>query len=308
MSKSILITGSSGFVCKHLINRLLKLPELNIIATYREIKGDYKENPRLTFEKADLHNPSSFENIFRKHRPNFVVHLAAMARVRDGENEPAKVLKANYIGTLSLIKMAIKYKVCSVITTSSNLAQDPVSVVGMGKYLIEQDCQNLDTYSTKVINFRMPNVIDSNGAVTLIFKRQIENNQSITITHPDMSRMFITGEKASSWLEYLLYNGEDKGVYVSYDPPTKITDLAKNMIDKSGKKIDIKFIGIKPGEKLVEKCFLENDVKPTEIKGLGKIKNYRYNKTQVVKVIDKLLDIESISNFDDIQSIFADHL
>ena len=154
----------------------------------------------------------------------------------------------------------------------------------------------------------MPNVIDSNGSVTLIFKRQIENNQPITITHPEMSRMFISGEHAADLLLYLLIKGEHRGVYVSYDPPIKITELAKKMIAKSGKDIDIKYIGIKPGEKLTEKSFQFDDVIITEIPGLGKIKNYQYNKTKVANVIEKLNKKESVSKCEEIQSIFADHL
>ena len=302
---TILITGSTGFVCKYFVNSILKSTNFNIIATYRDKIGDYNVDQRLLFVQVDLLTPSVFEEIFKKHKPDYIVHLAAMARVKDGEHQPVKVLKANYIATVNLIILAIKYGVKTMITTSSNLAQDAVSIVGIGKYLVEQFVQKTDSGSTKLINFRMPNVIDSNGAVTLIFKKQIEQNQPITITHPEMSRMFITGEHASDYLLYLLEKGENKGVYVSYEEPVKITGLAKDMIKASGKDIDIKFIGMKPGEKLIEKSFSINEIEPTELSGLGMLRDYHYNKEQVETVIKKLNEKKEVAESYEIQSIFA---
>lgn len=292
---TILITGSTGYVCKFLVDKLLAITNFNIVVTYRAEKGNYNANNRLFFEKADLLVPHSFENIFKNYKPKHVVHLAAMARVKDGENHPAKVIRANYMATVALAELSVKYKTESMVFTSSNLAQDAVSVVGIGKLLIEQYFQKTDSQTTKFISLRMPNVIDSDGAVTLIFKKQIENNLPITITHPDMSRMFVTGERAADFLFYLINSGVNKGVYVSYEKPVKITDLAKDMIKESGKGVKIEFIGIKPGEKLSEKSFTIDDVIPTKISGLGMLKDYKYDKNQVILVVKILNNREEIS-------------
>lgn len=303
--QTILITGSTGFVCQHLVHKLVSQTNFNIVVTYRDDKGSYQENSRLFFEKTDLLKPTSFEQIIKNYKPTHIVHLAAMARVSDGENNPLKAINANLKATIILSKLVQKYNADSMIFTSSNLAQDAVSVVGISKFLTEQYFQKIYSNSTRFISLRMPNVIDSNGAVTLIFKKQIENNQPITITHPDMSRMFITGEDAADYLIYLLEKGVNKGVYVSYDEPVKITDLAETMIKESGSDVKIKFIGVKPGEKLAEKSFTIDEVFSTDIQGLGRIKDYKFDKSGTELAINILNKKEEIRLDKNIQNIFA---
>ncbi len=302
----ILITGSTGYVCSYLVDKLLSITSFNIILTYRESKGDYAKNSRLFFEKADLLEPHLFNDIFSKYKPEYVIHLAAMARVSDGENYPVKVINANLVATVILSKLSIVHKVKSMIFTSSNLAQDAVSVVGIAKLLVEQYFQKIDSQSTKLVCLRMPNVIDSNGAVTLIFKRLIENNEFVTITHPDMSRLFVTGEKAADLLYYLMLEGDDKSVCVSYEKPIKIVDLAEDMIEASGKDIGIKCIGMKPGEKLTEKYFSKDEVVATNMSGLGMIKGYYYEKNIVELSLGMLEGRDGVSSDKSIQDIFKE--
>ncbi len=267
---------------------MLSQTDFNIVLTYKDKKGSYEDNSRLFFEKYDLLKPESFDTIIAHYKPKHIVHLAAMARLWEGEKYPNKVIRANVIGSIVLAKLAIKYKAESMIFTSSNLAQDAVSVVGTGKLLLEQYFQKSDSQTTRLISLRMPNVIDSNGSVTLIFKRQIENDQPITVTHPDMSRMFVTGENSAKLLYYLINHGINKGVYVSYEKPLKITDLAENMIKASGKDIKIKYTGIKPGEKLSEKSFTSDEIIKTDIDGLGMIADYKFEKDRSIQAINFL--------------------
>lgn len=301
---TVMITGSTGYICRFFVKKLIDETNFKIVVTYRKTKGNHKDNSRLFFEKANLLEPQTYEQIFDNYKPTYVVHLAAMARVSDGENYPEKVIKANYIATISLAEMCIRYGVNSMIFASSNLAQDAVSVVGIGKFLIEQYFQKLNSQSTKFISIRMPNVIDSDGAVTLIFKKQIEYNNPITITHPAMSRMFVTGERAANLLLYLLIEGHNRGVYVSYDKPIKITDLAQRMIKDSGKDIKIKYIGMKVGEKLSEKSFALNEVIKTNVSGLGLIKEYTYDLSLINIAIAKLNLRDEIFSSKEIQNSF----
>jgi FlaA1/EpsC-like NDP-sugar epimerase len=302
----ILITGSTSFVCRYLVASLLSQTDFNIVLTYKDKKGSYEDNSRLFFEKYDLLKPESFDTIIAHYKPKHIVHLAAMARLWEGEKYPNKVIRANVIGSIVLAKLAIKYKAESMIFTSSNLAQDAVSVVGTGKLLLEQYFQKSDSQTTRLISLRMPNVIDSNGSVTLIFKRQIENDQPITVTHPDMSRMFVTGENSAKLLYYLINHGINKGVYVSYEKPLKITDLAENMIKASGKDIKIKYTGIKPGEKLSEKSFTSDEIIKTDIDGLGMIADYKFEKDRSIQAINFLNKTKEIRLDKDIQNIFAE--
>ncbi len=303
--KTILITGSTSFVCRFLVKKLLEDTSNKIVLTYRTNKGDYPKHELLIFEKANLLDPQTFQPIIEKYKPHVIIHLAAMARVADGEKYPIDVLNANLIASIEITKMAIDNDVERIITTSSNLAQDAVIVVGIGKLLVEQFYQKVNPYNSKLITLRMPNVIDSNGAVSLIFKKQIKENKPITITHPDMSRMFVTGDRAAELLLYLTDKGEHKGNYISTDKPIKIKDLATDLIEKSGKDIGIKYIGMKPGEKIIEKGFSNSEIITTGLSGLGKIRNYEYNNSMVNSVIDILNKRKAISQSKDIQDIFA---
>ncbi|MFK5856365.1 MAG: polysaccharide biosynthesis protein [Bacteroidota bacterium] len=302
----ILITGSTGYVCTHLVSRLLASTKYNIVVTYRTNRGNYNNNDRLTFKKADLLESNSFDYIFANYQIKHVIHLAAMARVSDGENYPEKVIAANLVATINLAKLSVKYNIRSMIFTSSNLAQDAVSVVGLGKLLAEQYFQKIDSNFTRFISLRMPNVIDSNGSVTLIFSRLINENKSITITHPEMSRLFITGEQSAEVLNFLMGNGIDKAVCVSYDKPIKIIDLAQSMILASGKKLDTKFIGMKSGEKLTEKYFTKNEIIPANFPKLGMIKNYKCNINIVESAIESLNKKHGILSNALIQNIFSE--
>ena len=119
-----------------------------------------------------------------------------------------------------------------------------------------------------------------------------------------MSRMFVSGNRAADFLIYLINNGKDKGIYVSYDKPIKITDLANKMIKESGKDIEIDFIGMKPGEKLSEKSFRMNEVITTDILGLGIIKHYNYNLSYIESAISKLNRKKELKSNKDIQNSF----
>ncbi len=303
-NSNILITGSSSWICSFLVNKLLEQTNFTIVLTYHKNKGDFFTNNRLIFERANLLNPQLFDIIIKKYKPKYVVHLAAMARVNDGETEPEKTVKANLIATAQIAKYAIKYNVDSMIFTSSNLAQDAVSVVGLCKLLSEQYFQLLNSSKTKFVSVRMPNVIDSVGSVTLLFKKLIKNNKPITITHPKMNRMFITGEQAADLLYYLINEGVNKSVYVSYKEPLLIIDLANELIKKSGKSIKIEIIGMKPGEKIMEKGFAKNELIQAK-NGIGIIETYEYNCELVTKSIKKLNTVPSILGSKSIQDFFS---
>ena len=183
--------------------------------------------------------------------------------------------------------MANKYNVERFLYVSSNLARNPEGVTGFSKYLTEVFIKNND-FKTKVISIRLPNVIDSPGAVTLIFKRQIELNKPITITDKRMSRKFITPEQAAEQLIYALVHGENKDIYINNRPSTPIVALAKQMIKKSGKDIPIEYIGIRPGEKLQEEDYPQKTIRPTGHNELFILTENQHTKGAVEPVLKKL--------------------
>ena len=268
-SKKLLITGACSYVGLHLIKYLRENGfSDNIIACCRnQEKAEALKNDNITVVTSNLLSPGKYEQIFENHKPDFVIHLAAVARFKQGEENPGETIKANFLGSIKLIELAEKHNVERFLYVSSNLARNPKGITGYSKYLTEAFIKRMDS-KMKVVSIRLPNVIDSPGAVTLIFKRQIENGEPITITDRRMSRKFITPEAAAGQLIFALLHGEHKDIFINNRPSTPIVELAKEMIAKSNKEIAIKFIGMRPGEKLEEDDYPSETIKPTEHKEL----------------------------------------
>jgi len=194
--------------------------------------------------------------------------------------------------------LCIKYKVKSFISLSSNLARNPKSVIGLLKYLSEVYLRKTGNLNTKMISIRLPNVPDSPGSVTLIFKNQIDKGSQLTITDPLMERRFVSNEYASKLLKSTAEIGENGDVFIVAIENTKISDLAKEMIKKSRKHIEIKYIGVKPGEKLIEERYEENEIIKTKIKDLSILKNdwSDENINDVIRILSAKSDNKSFQS------------
>jgi FlaA1/EpsC-like NDP-sugar epimerase len=266
---SILITGACGFIGRHLVDKLLRTTNADILVCCRDKKGFPKTNQRLKLFQADLLRPNSFGSIFQQYKPRHIIHLAALARLRQGEENPELAVQTNFFGSRFLIDLAIKHKADSFVLLSSNLARKPKSVVGITKLLGEEYIQKKTSGHTRLMTLRLPNVPDSPASVTLIFKKQIEENQEITITDPEMSRVFVNLDEAGIFIQHLLDKGKNKDTFVVTKKPTKITELAQKMIRESGKEIAIKYIGIQSGEKLEEEPYPKEFIEETIVNGLS---------------------------------------
>jgi len=253
-NRTILITGGCGFVGKHLVNHILENNHYNTVLVCCHRKEQQQFDNRIVFVKANLLNPAGYDKIFAKYHPDEVVHLAAIARYRQGEENPLETVTANLFGTIHLIKLARQYGTSRFLYASSNLARNPKGVTGATKYLMEAYIKTINELPV-VCSIRLPNVIDSPGAVTLIFKRQIEAGETITITDKRMTRKFITPEQSAKDLIFALSTGKHQDIFINNKPSTPIVKLARQMIDKSGKQIPLKFIGMRAGEKLREEDY-----------------------------------------------------
>lgn len=262
-SSRILISGGCSFAGKHLVDYLLKNTNSKLIVSYRTIPEKIDKNPRIEYEYSDLLKPDSYRKVFDKHKPIVVFHLAAITRLSPGEEDPELTVITNYFGTKMIADLCLEYKVKSFISVSSNLARNPKSVVGLLKYLSEVYLRNSGNSNTKMISIRLPNVLGSPGSVTHIFKKQIETGGPVTITHPDMERRFVSNEEASKLLVTAIKMGEDSNIFVVPIENTKISDLATEMIKESGRQIEIKYIGIKPSEKLIEEKYEDSEIVKT---------------------------------------------
>jgi len=285
---NILITGACGFVGQQLIIHLLENTSAVLLICCREKNKFPKPNKRLVFLEADLLRPNSFGSIFQQFKPRHVIHLAALARFRQGEENPELAVQTNFYGSRFLIDLAIKHEVESFLFLSSNLAREPKSVVGITKLLTENYIQQQNSTTTRLMSLRLPNVPDSPGSVTLIFKKQIDNNEDITITHHEMSRVFVSCEEAAKYILFLLEDGKDKETFIVSKSAQRITDLAQQMIKESGKSIAIKYIGMQPGEKLEEEPYKAEDLKKTGISGLSLFSKNGKNQEEVENSISIL--------------------
>jgi FlaA1/EpsC-like NDP-sugar epimerase len=212
--------------------------------------------------------------VFEKYKPDFVYHAAAYKHVPLMEENPLQAILTNVIGTKNLADLSKKYLVEKFVMVSTDKAVNPSSVMGASKRIAEKYVQSLSYHlinsnkknTTKFITTRFGNVLGSNGSIVPLFTKQIQEGGPITITHPEIIRYFMTIPEACQLVLEAGAMGNGGEIYIfDMGEPVKILDLAKKMIRLAGfipdKDIEIKIIGLRPGEKLFEE--LLNDSSKT---------------------------------------------
>ncbi len=275
--KTILITGGAGSIGSELVRQAaLFEPELIVILDQAEtplyeIEMEMRNSfPMIAFKfvLADISNRHRIEPLFQKYNFSMVYHAAAYKHVPLIEENPHEAILVNILGTKNLATLASKYKVNRFVMISTDKAVKPTNVMGASKRTAElfvQALQNTENNSTKFITTRFGNVLGSNGSVIPHFKKQIEKGGPVTITHPDITRYFMTIPEACDLVLQAGAMGKGGEIFVfDMGEPVKIFDLAQRMIKLSGLEphIDIKiiFTGLRPGEKLYEEL-LSDDAK-----------------------------------------------
>ncbi len=219
----------------------------------------------LTVLIGSVRDERRLESIFSKYRPDIVFHAAAHKHVPLMEDSPNEAIKNNVIGTLKTARTASHYQVKKFILISTDKAVNPTNIMGASKRLCEMVIQLIGRHSTtEFAAVRFGNVLGSNGSVIPLFRRQIEHGGPVTVTHPDIIRYFMTiPEAVSLVLEAGAYAKNGQIFVLNMGDPVRIADLAKNMIRLSGyepeKEIKIKYIGLRPGEKLYEELLMNEE-------------------------------------------------
>ncbi|MEN6348173.1 MAG: nucleoside-diphosphate sugar epimerase/dehydratase [Syntrophomonas sp.] len=273
-NKTILVTGAGGSIgselCRQLANLspsnlvILDCCENNLFDIESELKADYPDVSILS-KLIDIRKEDKLEKVFLDYRPQVVFHAAAYKHVPMMERHPDEAIENNVIGSFISAKLADRYKVETFIFISTDKAVNPTSVMGTSKRIAELIIKDIDYASkTRFASVRFGNVLGSRGSVIPTFVRQIERGGPVTVTHPDMQRYFMTIPEAVQLVIQagaLTQGGEifvlDMGEMV------KIDDLARDLIRLAGfdsdNDIQIVYTGIRPGEKLYEELFTNQE-------------------------------------------------
>lgn len=273
--KTILVTGAGGSigseicrqVCKFKPKKLLLLGhgENSIYQIDMELRNQYRMEIEILPVIADIQDGSRIFEVMDIHRPDVVYHAAAHKHVPLMEYNPKEAVKNNVIGTKNVAEAADTFGVGTFVLVSSDKAVNPTNVMGSTKRIAEMVIQELDKHSaTKFVAVRFGNVLGSRGSVIPLFKKQIQAGGPVTVTHPDMTRYFMTIPEASRLVMQAGALARGGEVFVlDMGEPVKIVDLARNLITLSGyseEEIGIQFSGIRPGEKMYEELLGENEV------------------------------------------------
>jgi FlaA1/EpsC-like NDP-sugar epimerase len=279
-NKVILVTGAGGSIGSEICRQvcqfnpkkivLLGHGENSIYQIDMELRNQYKDQIDIVPVIADIQDRERMFEVMEEHKPDVVYHAAAHKHVPLMEYNPKEAVKNNIFGTKNVAEAADTFGVQTFVLISTDKAVNPTNVMGATKRFAEMIIQQLDKQSkTKFVAVRFGNVLGSRGSVIPLFKKQIQAGGPVTVTHPDMTRYFMTIPEASQLVIQAGALAKGGEIFVlDMGEPVKIVDLAKNLIKLSGytvEEIGIEFTGIRPGEKLFEELLNENEVHPEQV-------------------------------------------
>lgn len=288
--KTIMISGAGGSIGSEIARQCLKYEAKRIVAIDHSEFNLYRLVEELKSDKLfpimqSVLNDTSMERAFIEYQPDIFVHAAAYKHVPLVESNIEEGILNNILGTKICIDLAIKYAVSKFILISTDKAVRPTNVMGATKRICELYAQNVDAKDTHIIAVRFGNVLGSSGSVIPKFRAQIEQGGPITVTHPDIIRYFMLIPEACELVLQAGAIGKNSELFIlDMGKPIKIVDLAKKMIELSGKHdIQIEFTGLRPGEKLYEELLLDDSDHKTEYESIMVAHKTEY-------VIEKLKD------------------
>ncbi|MBI1305350.1 MAG: SDR family NAD(P)-dependent oxidoreductase [Bacteroidetes bacterium] len=276
LGKTVLITGAAGSIGSEIAKQCLWYKPAKLILLDQAETPLYEleyqlKSDRIEMVIADVSNQSRMENVFKTFKPEVVFHAAAYKHVPLMEDNPYEALKTNVFGTRITANLAVKYETEKFVFVSTDKAVNPTNIMGASKRIAEVYVQSFnnflslkDDHHTRFITTRFGNVLGSNGSVIPRFQNQIEKGGPITVTHPDITRYFMTIPEACQLVLEAGAMGNGGEIFIfDMGESVKIVDLAKKMIRLSGfdegKEIDIVFTGLRPGEKLTEELLNQHE-------------------------------------------------
>jgi len=329
--KRILITGAAGSIGSEIVRQLLKLhtgliiicdqSETALHHLYLEIEETHTETSFHAFI-GDVRDEKRMQHLFETYKPHYVYHAAAYKHVPMMEDNAAEAIKTNVLGTKTMADLSVKYGVKKFVMISTDKAVNPTNVMGASKRIAEIYVQSLNnslrnkdhvftngssnlnavTSNTRFITTRFGNVLGSNGSVIPRFKQQIEKGGPVTVTHPEITRYFMTIPEACRLVLEAGCMGNGGEIYIfDMGKSVRIIELAKTMIRLAGltpnHDIKIEYTGLRPGEKLFEELLNDNEnTMPTHHEKImiGKVREYLFN--DVEKQIHDLINHAKSNN------------
>ena len=273
--KVVMVTGGGGSIGSELCRQIaMSAPKkLIIFEIYENNAYDIqmelvKKYPYLDLEVliGSVRNTARLDRVLAQYKPDIIFHAAAHKHVPLMEQSPNEAIKNNVFGTYKLAQAAVKYKVEKFVLISTDKAVNPTNIMGASKRLCEMIVQmmNREAADTDFVAVRFGNVLGSNGSVVPLFEKQIEAGGPVTVTHPEITRFFMTIPEAVSLVLQAGYYAQGGEIYVlDMGEPVKIADMARKLIKLMGYQPDvdimIEYTGLRPGEKLYEELLMDEE-------------------------------------------------
>ncbi|MDI9537932.1 MAG: nucleoside-diphosphate sugar epimerase/dehydratase, partial [Bacteroidota bacterium] len=280
-NKTILVSGAAGSIGSEIVRQLLRFPVRQIIMLDQAESALYDLQQEIILRHddapfkpvlADITNQRMMRKVFETYKPHIVFNAAAYKHVPMMEESPYEAVRVNIGGTKILADLSVEFGVEKFVMVSTDKAVNPTNVMGASKRICElyiQSLSQLPEMKTAFVTTRFGNVLGSNGSVVPLFKRQIAQGGPVTVTHPEITRFFMTIPEACQLVLEASFMGNGGEIFVfDMGEPVRIADLAEKMIKLSGLKlgedIDIVYTGLRPGEKLYEELLASKEhTKPT---------------------------------------------
>ncbi len=314
--RSVLVTGAGGTIGRELVRQiaafgprkliLLDASEINLYEADLEMRENHAGVPRVAV-LCSIRQRAQLMQVFAEHRPDLVFHAAALKHVPIVEEHPAAAVQTNVLGTRNVADAALRYGATAMVQVSTDKAVNPVGFMGVTKRLGELYCQALDLEgrdrprAPRFMTVRFGNVLGSSGSLIPLFQRQLKKGGPLTVTHPEITRFFMTVHEAVQLVLHSAARGmtdpETRGRIFVLDmgEPVRVMDIARRMIRLSGLRpgvdVDIEIVGLRPGEKLYEELFDTREKRsPSPLKGVFEAASHIMPKPMLQRVFRQLAE------------------
>lgn len=299
--KRVLVTGGGGSIGSEICRQVCRYGAEQLIIIDHSEYDLYLINeelycPRVIPVLQSVRHLDGLEKTFSEYRPQIVIHAAAYKHVPMVEYNKIEGITNNIIGTKNCIDLSVKYHVEKFVLISTDKAVRPTNVMGATKRICELYAQNMNHNGTEICSVRFGNVLGSSGSVIPKFKKQIQEGGPLTITHPDITRYFMLIPEACQLVLQAASIGHGGEILIlDMGEPVRILDLAKSMLKLAGREdIEIKFTGLRPGEKLYEELLISETDRTTKFESITIAQARKYDITTLSRQIEELLVCDNI--------------